>query len=258
MKQLPLIVAITLAAAGAAGAQPADSSLTAKLPIARRLYDEGVDAVGKARWSIALDRFKASYELAPRAQTLFNLAYAQGQTGRLVEAAENYRRFLRETADGRFVELRAVATDQLEVLDKQIPQASLEVPNLEAADVVAIDDIELPHGALREALPMNPGPHVARVQRGAQVVATRPFALAAGAAETIRIELSPRPLDLELHHAAAPPGVIAAVPPPRHVDHGPSHPWLRSPWLWSGVALVIVGSATGAYLLTRPDGTPIH
>src|SRR4051812_35437288 len=104
MKQLLLIAALTIAAAGTARAEPADTTLAAKLPIARRLYDEGVDAVGKTRWSIALDRFKASYELAPRAQTLFTLAYAQGQTGRLVEASENYRRFLRETADGRFAE----------------------------------------------------------------------------------------------------------------------------------------------------------
>lgn len=255
MKHLSLIVAITIAAAGAAHAEPADSTLAARLQIARRLYDEGLEAAGKSRYSVAVDRFKASYEIAPRVQTLYNLASAQGQTGRLVEAAENYRRFLRETGDGRFADLRVTATEQIELLEKQIPQATLEVAGLEPSDVIAVDELELPHGALREALPMNPGPHTARIQRGTQVLTTRAFTLSAGAAEQIHIDL-PRPVDLQLHPPAETPRATPPPPAPRPVEHG--HPWLRSPWLWSAVAVVAVGSAAGAYLFTRPDGTVIH
>jgi hypothetical protein len=258
MKQLLLIVAITIAGTSGAHAQPADGGTAAKLPLARRFYEEGVDAIGKARWSNALDRFKASYELAPRVLTLFNLAYAQAQTGRLVEATESYRRFLRETTDGRYPELRPVATSQLELLDKQIAQVTIDVTNLDDGDVVAIDDLELPRAALREAIPMNPGAHVARVQRGARVIATRTLALAAGAPEAVRIELPVKPPDLEVHHSADPPAVTALPPGPVRVDHGPSHAWLRSPWLWSGVAIVVAGTATGAYLMTRPDGVTVH
>jgi hypothetical protein len=258
MKQLLLIVAFTIAAAGAARAQTADPTAVAKLPLARRLYEEGVDAVGKGRWSIAFDRFKASYEIAPRPQTLFNLAYAEGQTGRLVEAAENYRRFLRDTADGRFAELRTEASDQLELLDKQVAQLTLDVGNLEPGDVIAIDDVEFPQAALHQAIPINPGPHIARVQRGAKLIATRTLALAAGAAESVRIELPVKPLDLEVHHAADPPGVTAALPRPAPAGHGASHAWLRSPWLWSGVAVAVAGGAASAYLLTRPDGVTVH
>jgi len=117
MKHLLVIAVLALAPASAL-AQSADPSSAAKLPLARKLYDEGVDAVNKGRWSTAYDRFKTSYELAPRPLTLFNLAGAQSQTGRLVEASESYRRFLRDTADGRFNDLRADATSQLEALDK--------------------------------------------------------------------------------------------------------------------------------------------
>ena len=95
-------------------AQPADPNSAAKLPIARKLYDEGVDAVNKGRWSTAYDKFKASYELVPRPITLFNLAGAQSQTGRLVEAGESYRRFLRDTSDGRFNDLRTDAIGSLD------------------------------------------------------------------------------------------------------------------------------------------------
>lgn len=258
MKPLLLIVAITIAATGGARAEPAESTSVAKLPLARRLYEEGVDAAGKGRWSIAFDRFKASYELAPRVQTLFNLAYAQGQTGRLIEAAENYRRFLRETADGRYPDQLTVATNQLELLAKQIAQVTLDVTNIESGDVIAIDEIEFPHVALHEAIPMNPGPHTVRVQRGAKVIATRTLALAAGAVESVHIELPAKQLDLEIHQPADPPAVTAAVPGPMRIDHGSHHTWLRSPWLWSGVAAVVVGSAAGAYLFTRPDGVVVH
>jgi hypothetical protein len=257
MKRLPLIVALVVAAAGGARAQPSDAT-AAKLPLARRLYEEGVDAYSKGRWSIAFDRFQASYEVAPRAQTLFNLAAAQGQTGRLVEAAENYRRFLRETADGRFADLRTTATEQLELLDRQIAQLTLEVANLEPGDVIAIDDVEFPQVALRGAIPINPGPHLARVQRGTKVMATRSLALAAGGTQAVRIELPVKPVDLELHGADEPPGATTPRPRPAHTEPGSRHEWLRSPWLWSGVAVAIAASAGGAYLLTRPDGVTIH
>jgi hypothetical protein len=268
MKQLLLIVAFTIAATSGTSAEPAESTSVAKLPLARRLYEEGVDAVGKGQWSIAFDRFKASYELAPRVMTLFNLAGAQAQTGRLIEAAENYRRFLRETTDGRYPELLTVATNQLELLDKQIAQIILDVTNIESGDVIAIDEIEFPHVALREVIPMNPGPHTARVSRGGKVIATRTLALAAGAVESIRIELPAKQLDLEIHQPAEPATVAAKAPGPMRspsaapllggVDHGSSHTWLRSPWLWSAVAVVVAGSATGAYLLTRTDGVAVH
>jgi hypothetical protein len=63
--------------------------------------------------------------------------------------------------------------------------------------------------------------------------------------------------DLTVH----PPGessiVTAPAAAPTPVDHGTSRSWLRSPWLWSGVAAVAVASAGGAYLLTRSSGVAI-
>src|SRR5262245_12068057 len=129
MKHLLVIAMLALVPASAL-AQSVDPNSAAKLPIARKLYDEGVDAVNKGRWSTAYDKFKASYELVPRPSTLFNLAGAQSQTGRLVEASESYRRFLRDTSDGRFNDMRESATSQLEALDKQIAQVTIDVGHL--------------------------------------------------------------------------------------------------------------------------------
>lgn len=255
MKQLFLILVTLLASTSLALAQPTDSASAAKVPVARRMYEEGVDAVNKGRWSIAHDRFKASYDLAPRVLTLFNLAGAQAQTGRLVEAAESYRRFLRETTDGRYPELRTDATTQLDTLEKQVAQVTLDIANIDTADVIAIDDIEFPHAALREPLPMNPGPHVARVRRGDVMIATKPITLGPGAAESIRIELPTKSLDLAIHsNPAAPTTVVGTTAEPKPVDHG-SHRGgvLRSPWFWGGVAVVVAGAAVGAYMFTRSD-----
>ena len=262
MKQLLLIVVVLVAAPGDVHAQSVNSTPAPKVALARRLYDEGADAVGKGQWSLAYDRFKASYELAPRVLTLYSLAYAQDHTGRLVEATENYRKFLRETDDGRYPEYRTNATNQLNLLGKQIAQLTIEITNLDPSDVVAIDEIEFPQAALHEAIPMNPGSHVARIQRGTAVLATRTVTLTSGATETVRIELPVKPPDLVVHNTPDPPGLTAPTgpaAPPKPVDHGPNRAWLRSPWLWSGVAVVVAGTATGAYLLMRsPDGIQIH
>jgi hypothetical protein len=254
MKQIFLIVAATLALTAVAVAQPADTAAN-KIPVARRMYDEGVDAVNKGRWSVAHDRFKASYELAPRVLTLFNLAGAQAQTGRLVEAAESYRRFLRETTDGRYPELRADATTQLDQLEKQVAQVTLDIPNIDTADAIAIDDIEYPHAALREPIPMNPGPHVTRIKRGDVMIATKPFTLTPGSAEAIRIELPVKSVDLVVHNSGptGEPGNVTgtAALEAKQSDHPKKGGVLRSPWFWGAVAVVVVGGAVGGYLLTR-------
>src|SRR5262249_54549203 len=156
MKQLLLIAISVFATATVAFAQPADSTSAAKVPVARRLYDEGIEAVGKGRWSVAHDRFKASYDLAPRVLTLFNLAGSQAHAGRLVEPPGGYRRCRREPRDGRYPELRTAATTQLELLEKQIAQLPPDIANIDAKDVIAIDEIEFPHAALHEPIPMNP------------------------------------------------------------------------------------------------------
>jgi hypothetical protein len=263
MKHLLVIALLALAPASAL-AQSADSSAAAKLPLARKLYDEGIDAIGKGRWAVAYDRLKASYELAPRVLTLFNLASAQSQTGRLVEAGESYRRFLRDTSDGRYNELRAEATSQLEQLDKQIAQVTIDVAHIEPDDVIVIDEIEFPQAALHQAIPMNPGQHSARIQRGQNVLATRKITLASGAIESVQIDLPVQPPDLTVHRDPEPaaPGVTGAATSARRTEPAPApaeRSWLRSPWLWAGVAVVVGGAAVGTYMLTRsPDGVTIH
>ena len=234
-----------------------DSTTASKVTLARRLYDEGVEAVGKTRWSVAHDRFKASYELSPRVLTLFNLAGAQRETSRFVESSESYRKFLRETSDGRYPELRSEATSALEQIEKQIAQLTIAITNIEAGDVISIDDIEFPRAALGEPFPMNPGVHVVAVRRSGAPLSSKSVTLAPGVAETVKLELTsaaPRAVaDLKVRNDPSPS--VANTGTPRFDDKPAKRSGgvLRSPWFWTGVVVVVAGGLTGAYLLTRPD-----
>jgi len=255
MKFLIVLVVLGVTTSSFAQRSPndtGDSTSAAKVPLARRLWEEGVEAVNKGRWSLAHERFKASYELSPRVLTLFNLAGAQVQTSRFVEASESYRRFLRETADGRYPELRGDATSALESVEKQVGQLTLDVANIERGDTITLDEVEFPPSALREPFPMNPGAHIVVVTRGGAKVVTKTVTLAAGAAERLTVEV-PRRVDLQIR--TADPGrassALFATPssePTRKSEGG----LLKSPWFWTAVVVVVAGGATGAYFLTRP------
>lgn len=253
MRALLLSFAMLVASSSVVWAQPSgDSTAASKITVARRLYEEGVEAVGKGRWSVAHDRFKASYELSPRVLTLFNLAGAQRETSRFVEASESYRKFLRETSDGRYPELRAEATGALESIEKQIAQLTLVAPNLDAGDAIAIDDVEFPRSALGEPFPMNPGAHAIAVRRDGAPLTSRSITLGPGVAETVTLDL-PKKADLRLRADPAAERTIAGErqdDPPKSRKSGGL---LRSPWFWTVAAVVVAGGATGAYFLTRPD-----
>ncbi len=259
MRALSLLCFAALCLPSTASAQPnGDSTTASKVTLARRLYDEGVEAVGKTRWSVAHDRFKASYELSPRVLTLFNLAGAQRETSRFVESSESYRKFLRETSDGRYPELRSEATSALEQIERQIAQLTIVITNVESGDVISIDDIEFPRLALGEPFPMNPGVHVIAVKRSGAPLTSKAVTLAAGVAETVKLELTatavPKVADLRVRND--PETSVATTNPPR-LDDKPakrsSGGVLRSPWFWTGVVVVVAGGVTGAYLLTRPE-----
>ncbi len=259
MRAHVLCVTLLAIAAGPAPAlaQPVDSTAAGKIGVARRLYDEGVEAVGQGRWSLAHDRFKASFDLSPRVLTLFNLAGAQVQTSRFVEASESYRRFLRETADGRYGDLRAEATKALEDLEKQIAHVAIEISNLDGADVVIVDDAPFPQTALREPFPVNPGPHRIEIRRNGGPIAQRTITLDPGVAEKVRIDVPVRSPDLQVRSvdAAGEPTLTGTSPSPSpsRRDGDNDRSVFASPWFWGAVVLVAAGGATGVYLLTRPD-----
>ena len=128
---------------------------------ARQQFESGVSAAHEARWEQAREAFRLSYELFPHHSTLLNLAGSEAETGRLVEAAETYRRFLREAPadDAR----RALASATLSELEARIPQLRVLGAPASASEL-RVDGRAMPVRVLDAALPLDPGTHALRVE----------------------------------------------------------------------------------------------
>lgn len=212
-------------------AQPEESGVAE----ARALFRSGLAAANEERWADALADFERSYALAPRASTLLNLAAAQAELGRLVEASQSYFRFLAE-ADAE--QTRRYADDaerSLAEVTERIPRVRLSIPDLVPGDLLELDGVEVPSADLSVPIPMNPGAHVLTVTRDAQEI---------GRLELTLVESEERGVTLPLQ-VSAPSGALAGSP-----GTSESEDLLASPWLWVGIGgavvlAVVIGVAIG-------------
>ena len=169
-----------LAASSAAVAQDSDAPSASEVALAREQFRLGIDASREERWLDALDAFSRSYGLAPRPITLLNLAGAQVQVGRLVEASESYRRFLREAREGRAAEQRPAAQEALASVEARVARLRIEIRGLANSDRVALDAHAISSSALGAELPVDPGARVIRVEREGRQVLREEVTLAEG------------------------------------------------------------------------------
>lgn len=183
---LALAIALAPARARAQDGEPTAAEVAA----ARELFVEGAKAARAARWQDAYEAFERSYALYPQLATLLNLASAQASTGRLVEAAESYRRYLRG-AEGEDPEHVAAAERALESLEPRIPHVRVSVPNRQSEDAVELDEGVLREEVLGARYPVEPGEHVLRVRRDGEVVAEETFTAEEG--KTVEVSLEPPP-----------------------------------------------------------------
>ncbi len=219
-----LLLLASLACTRVAAAQePAPTA--AEVTLAREQFREGVAAARTGRWWEALEAFTRSFELAPRPATLLNLAGAQVETGHLVEGAESYRRFLRE-ADGRAAQRIPMAEAALAAVEPRIARVRVEIDGLLSRDTVLLDDLPLSEAVLGAELPVNPGAHALRVERDGQEIGRAEFDVVEGERRLDPIAL------------ALPPGAETPAE-----ASGPA--WLRSPWFWTAVGVIVVGAAVG-------------
>ena len=202
---------------------------------ARALFRSGLAAANEERWADALADFEASYALAPRASTLLNLAAAQAELGRLVEASASYFRFLAEADDAQTRRYADEAERSLAEVTERIPRVRLSIPDLAADDRLEVDGVEVPSADLSVPIPMNPGAHVLTVTRGEQEI---------GRLELTLVESEERGVTLPLHPSAP----VAAVGGSAGTSGGDDI--LASPWLWIGIGgavvlAVVIGVAVG-------------
>ncbi len=221
--------------------------------MARQLSSDAVAAARAGDWERAADLFQQAYDLAPRPLALYNLASAQRNIGRLVDADENFRRFLRETAPGEHDDFRAEAVAAREVLATQIAYAQVSVENMANDDVVRLDGVALTAALLGRSIPIDPGEHLGEVVRGDSVVASESITVDPG--DTVQLNLVARPVavdpEIVAEQAEQANATNAAIQ--QQVDEGDDDGGVH-PAVWVTIAVVVAaGLAVGGYFLFRED-----
>lgn len=228
-----LVLAATLIGGGAR-AEPSPEEAA----IARQQFRAGIEAVDRGRWEEAREAFQRSYDVWPRQITLLNLSGAQSQTGRLVDAANGYRRFLREAA-GAAEAQKPAAEEALADVERRLPRVRLVASGTPlATDTLTLDGTAIASALVGVPLPVDPGTHEARVVRGVADVASASFEIHESEA-----------LDVPIAIPAPPPPPVVALRPPPELPRAKGV--LETPWFWAITGVVVGGAAATLVFATR-------
>jgi hypothetical protein len=189
-------------------------------------------AEGKARFrrgdfAGALTELEHAYRLRPHHTIRCSVATCLENLGRLVEAAEGYRRCLREGAEGTAMSTEVRAS--LQRVESRVTWVSVtEDPGAS----IRVDGAAL--GPTPGRFPLNPGCHVVELQR--QGATTRVLTVQTAGGEQLTLGARPGPAP---QLAAASP-VWPDPPPPRR-----SRRRLMPAWFWSAVGITagLVGAS---------------
>jgi hypothetical protein len=253
-----LVACIALVASTAAAQDGVPSA--AERTAAREAYTAGVAAANAGDWETAHAEFSRSYGLFAHPRTLLNLAGAQAQTGRLVEASESYREYLRDAeAYGEDAASQVAARAELAELEPRLPRATFHVTDLLDDDHLRLDATELSHAVVGTPLPVDPGDHRVSVLRLTEEVIGRDFTVAEG--DRLEIELvvpappPPPPEDEVVPRNDDDLQVVVGGPPRDDVDAegSPLTKW----WFWTiAGAVVITGIITTGVVIASAGDDP--
>jgi hypothetical protein len=135
----------------------------AELTAARELFGEGVKLEEAHEWAAALERFRAVAAVKKTAAVHFHLGLCLENTGKLVEALDNFQRAsdgaaLDATPDGALIGTKS--KKHLAELGQRIPRLVLRAdPPLEELHV-SIDGVEVEVSVAAKGIPLDPGKHV--------------------------------------------------------------------------------------------------
>lgn len=215
---------------------------------ARKLAQEGYEALRAQEYATAADRFARANELV-RAPTLMrDLARAQVGLGHLVDAHELYRQIVREgLAPGAPAPWGPAIEDakkELAELEPRIPWMTITVAG-PAHPRVTIDGAPIAESSLGVKRPVDPGTHELRALARGYHTAKKTISVKEGDELSVAFELEESPPDAAPKNEEAGKVSVASVEEPG---------WVKPLTIGAfsvGAAGVVVGSVTGIMALTK-------
>jgi hypothetical protein len=243
---LALLFAMTSAAASLPSASAADPPSDTAL--ARDLFREGAALAQQGKWEEALNRYARSLKLRRASLTLYSLGVAQKQTGRLVEAHESFRAFLKEPSSPATQPFEQPAKVALEELDARIGRLSIQVTPASVPDlVVDLDGVRVPSGELAAGRPTNPGSHTITASGRAHRPTKSTVTLRDGETLTVAITLQPE----EGGETSVSGSVTPAPAPPAPPDRT-----LPLVMMGTGLSVFVTGLSVGLMAMAEAGEAP--
>ena len=244
--------AFVFAFAAEGRARADEGPATDKRTAARAKLIDGDQFLKSGEFQQALTAFKQAYELFASPKIHYNFALAYQGMGRNADALEAFDAFLNDAPDAQ-PDVRDRARTAREGLLRQV--GLLRVTADAAGAQVVIDGRDVGRTPLSRAIPLDPGPHLLLVERGAGAAPyTQRFEIAAGV--TVAIHATPvDPAPLVGTNSASGPtvpargggtGTDAAGPPP---DSGEPTDGTRSAVPGRGWRVAGAATAAGGALL---------
>lgn len=169
---------------------------------ARRLFEQGVEALDDGRFREAADLLERSLEIRESAAARFNRALALRGAGEYVEALRDLARTLELATERRHRALRQQAEQMRSELREQVATVRIHVDG--GAERVEIDGEVVARSDGLLEIERNPGPIVIVVRREGYDAVERQYDIAAG---------SERDLHLDASETALPASVLIVADP---------------------------------------------
>lgn len=199
---------------------------------AKKAFREGSRLFAAKDYTAALEAFQRADFLKPHFLLKCNIARCQERMGKMVEAAESYRKCL----DGGARKRRRMARKVTQALSKVEAKISwVEVASPGKGGTVFVNGLDKGPAPMKVAL--NPGTTVIEVRREGATPAGGTITTSGGESQVL--ELIPRDLPKPR------PSVVVAPPPPQPPPSPPKPTRLSQWWFWSA-AVITAGLAAAA------------
>ena len=229
-----LVLALSLAQPAAATATTSDKVA------ARALLREGTRLFDKGQHEAALERFTRAHALYPSPKLLYNIAQANRELGRKVEALAAFEGFLAQVEKPP---ARLAAEVRRSVAELQAQLAELQIRVDVTGAELQLDGKPLGLAPLPDSVWVTPGAHEIAARKHGFLPARKAIEARAGGVEQLAITLSPLTRVGGVGPGQSGPVAIAPI--------------YKRPWFWVVVGGAVVAGTVAAVAWTAGGGRPV-